>query len=277
MKASATEYVRPASLDEAAALLAQGKGEVQLLAGGQSLVAMMNLRLAAPDLLIDIARLPELAAIDEDADSVTFGACVTHAAVEDCRMPDPSRGLLPRVAATLAYRAVRTRGTLGGGLALADPAGEWPCVFAALDAEAILRNRAGRRRLPCAGFVTGIYQTARADDEIVAAIRVPKLSANARWGYVKLARKRGAFATALAAVVADPERGRSRAVLGAANGPPLLLEQVSALLGAGSRDADAYRRAVAADLAGAADQHFDAFETRLHTAAALRAIGQVLV
>jgi carbon-monoxide dehydrogenase medium subunit len=275
MKAPAVAYVRPHSLGEAVALLAQ-HGEAQLLAGGQSLVAMLNLRLAAPDLLIDIARLPELAAIGEDADCVTLGACVTHAAVEDRGVPDPSRGLMPRVAATLAYRAVRTRGTLGGGLAFADPAGEWPCVFAALGAEAVLRGRAGRRSLPCAGFVTGLYETARAADEIVEAVRVPKLSANARWGYVKLARKTGAFASALAAAVADPARGHCRVVLGAANGPPLLLERTSALLGEAGRDIDACRQAVAADLAQAGDRHFDAFETSLHTTAAMRALRQVL-
>jgi carbon-monoxide dehydrogenase medium subunit len=274
MKAPAFDYVRPQSLDEAVERLGEG-GEAQLLAGGQSLLAMMNLRLAAPDRLIDISRLPELAAVGEDADAVTLGACVTHAMVEDRRIPDPSRGLLPRVAASLAYRAVRTRGTIGGSLALADPAGEWPCVFAALGAEAILRGRAGRRIVPCAGFVTGIYETARAADEIIEAIRVPKLSAEARWGYVKLARKSGAFAAALAIIVADPEPRRYRAVVGAANGPPLLLERAAALIGEGCRDETLYRRAVAEDLAGAADRHFDAFETKLHAATALRAVRQV--
>jgi carbon-monoxide dehydrogenase medium subunit len=276
MKAPAFTYVRPQSLDAAVAMLGQGAGEVQLLAGGQSLLALMNLRLAAPDLLIDISRLPELAATGEDAEAVTLGACVTHALVEDGRIPDPSRGLLPRVAAGLAYRAVRTRGTLGGSLALADPAGEWPCVFAALGAEVILRSRAGRRSLPCAGFVTGIYETARAADEIIEAVRVPKLSAAARWGYVKLARKTGAFASALAVAVADPGRGHYRLALGAAGGPPLFLAQTAALIGEDCRDRDAYRQAVAADLAAAADRQFEEFEMQLHTAAALRAIRQVL-
>jgi carbon-monoxide dehydrogenase medium subunit len=276
MKAPAVEYVRPASLEEAVGILALRSGEAQLLAGGQSLLAMMNLRLAAPDLLIDISRLPELAAVGEDADAVTLGAGVTHAMIEDRRLPDPSQGLLPRAAETLAYRAVRTRGTVGGSLALADPAGEWPCVFAALSAEAVLRGPGGRRALPCTGFVTGIYETRRAADEIIAAIRVPKLAASARWGYVKLARKTGAFAMALAVVVADREQGHCRAVLGAMGGPPLVLEETSSLLGAGGRDMEPYRRTVAADLAAASGRHFDAYEARLHAAAALRAIGQVL-
>ena len=145
MKPAAFDYVRPASLADAIALLAQGDRDAQLMAGGQSLVAMMNLRVAAPDLVIDIGRLDELKAVSDAPDHVSFGACITHAAIEDGRVPDPSRGLMPRVAASLAYRAVRTRGTLGGSLALADPAADWPTVMAALDAELILRGPRGER------------------------------------------------------------------------------------------------------------------------------------
>jgi aerobic carbon-monoxide dehydrogenase medium subunit len=107
MKPAAFDYVRPAGLAEAIALLAQRDRDAQLMAGGQSLVAMMNLRVAAPDLVIDIGRLDELTAVSETPDHVSFGACVTHAAIEDGRVPDPSRGPMPRVAASLAYRAVR--------------------------------------------------------------------------------------------------------------------------------------------------------------------------
>jgi len=120
MKAPAFDYVRPQSLGEAIDLLAAGGGEARVIAGGQSLLALMNLRLASPALLIDIARLPELAAVAEDGAAVTLGAGVTHAMIEDGQVPDPSRGLMPRVAAHLGYRAIRTRGTIGGSLALAD-------------------------------------------------------------------------------------------------------------------------------------------------------------
>src|SRR5437870_5949677 len=156
MKAAAVDYVRPRSLAEAVDLLAEHRGEAWVLAGGQSLVAMMNLRVASPGLLIDISRLPELSSATDATDGVTFGACVTHAAIEDGRVPDPSRGLMPRVAASLAYRAIRTRGTIGGSLALADPAAEWPVVLTALDAELALLGPSGRRSLTCAGFATGI-------------------------------------------------------------------------------------------------------------------------
>src|SRR4051812_12686434 len=107
MKAGAFDYVRPGSIAEAIELRAK-HGDAQLMAGGQSLVAMMNLRVAMPDLVIDIGRLAELRAVYESADEVSLGACVTHAAIEDAQVPDPSRGLMPKVASGLAYRAIRT-------------------------------------------------------------------------------------------------------------------------------------------------------------------------
>ena len=277
MKAPAVDYVRPRSLTQAVGLLAHASVEARVIAGGQSLMAMMNLRLATPGLLIDIARLPELMAVTDDADAVTFGACVTHAAIEDDRFPDPSRGLMPRVATTLAYRAIRTRGTIGGSLALADPAAEWPAVLAALDAELTLLGPSGRRSLKCADFTTGIFETRLAADEIIESVRVAKLSANARWGYLKLSRKSGEFATALAVVVADPGRGCSRVVIGAANGAPLVLKDTGELVAAGRRDGEGLRSAVTADLERATDRHFDDFQRNLHTVAATRAVQQVLM
>jgi aerobic carbon-monoxide dehydrogenase medium subunit len=274
MKAPAVDYVRPRSLAEAVDLLARSGGEGQVLAGGQSLVAMMNLRLASPGLLIDIARLPELTAVSDDGNSVALGACVTHAAIEDGRAPDPSRGLMPRVAATLAYRAIRTRGTIGGSLALSDPAAEWPAVLATLDAEVTVRGPNGQRSLKCAGFTTGIFETHLASEEIIENVRIPKLSADARWGYLKLCRKAGEFANALAVAIADPARGRGRVVLGAANGAPLVLDQTSQLISNGGRDD--LRNAVVADLDRASDRHFDEFQRNLHTVAAMRAVQQVL-
>src|SRR5438309_4751065 len=114
MKPAAVDYARPRSLSEALELLARPNIEARVIAGGQSLVAMMNLRVASPDLLVDIARLPELGAATEEESTVFCGACVTHAAIEDRRVADPSRGLMPHVAERLAYRAIRNRGTLGG-------------------------------------------------------------------------------------------------------------------------------------------------------------------
>jgi carbon-monoxide dehydrogenase medium subunit len=274
MKAPAVDYVRPRSLAEAVDLLAKHRGEARVIAGGQSLVAMMNLRVASPGLLIDISRLPELSSVSDDGEAVTVGACVTHAAIEDGRVADPSRGLMPRGAATLAYRAIRNRGTIGGSLALSDPAAEWPAVLTALDAEVMVCGPGGRQPIKCAEFATGVFETVLAADEIIESVRIPKLSADARWGYLKLCRKSGEFAGALAVAVADHTRGHCRVVLGAANGAPLVLDETSRLVSSGGRDE--LRNAVAADLDRAADRHFDEFQHNLHTVAAMRAVRQVL-
>jgi carbon-monoxide dehydrogenase medium subunit len=274
MKPAAVDYVRARSLAEALDLLARPNLDARVMAGGQSLVAMMNLRVASPDLLVDIARLTELGASSEDDSTVSYGACVTHAAIEDRRVPDPSRGLMPRVAERLAYLAIRNRGTLGGSLALADPAAEWPSVLAALDATAVVAGPSGTRPVMCKEFVTGIYQTRLADGEILTSIRVPKLSAEARWGYVKLARKSGEFAVSLAVAVRDPARGYARVVLGAADGAPLVLADATRLCAGSSFDKTAAREAIAADLARAADRQFDDFRHNLHAVAALRAVTQ---
>jgi aerobic carbon-monoxide dehydrogenase medium subunit len=274
MKAPAVDYVRPRSLVEAVNLLAEHRGETRVIAGGQSLVAMMNLRLASPGLLIDISRLIELCAVSEEADAVILGACVTHAAIEDDQVTDPSRGLMPKVAAGLAYRAIRTRGTIGGSLALSDPAAEWPAVLTALDAEVLVCGPDGRRSIKCTEFTTGVFETTLGPDEIIENVRIPRLSADARWGYLKLCRKSGEFASALAVVIADHRRGYSRLVLGAASGAPLVLDQTSRLVSEGGRGD--ISGAVAADFDRAADRHFDEFQRNLHGVAAMRAVQQVL-
>jgi carbon-monoxide dehydrogenase medium subunit len=276
MKAAAVDYVRPRSLTEAIDRLAAAPDEARVIAGGQSLLAMMNLRLASPALLIDIVRLPELLAVTDDADAVTLGACVTHAAIEDGRIPDPSRGLMPRVASTLSYRAIRNRGTIGGSLALAGPAADWPAVLAALDADVTVLGPNDRRTLKCAELATGPYETQLAQEEIIESLRIPKLPPEARWGYLKLCRPSASFADALAVAIVDPGRGLARVVIGAANGAPLPLEDTAQFVAAGHRDLDALRGAVAADLDRASDRHFDEFERGLHTVAAMRAVQQVL-
>jgi carbon-monoxide dehydrogenase medium subunit len=274
MKAGAFDYVRPQTLAEAIKLRGGGR-DTQLMAGGQSLVAMMNLRVAQPELVIDIGRLSELRTVSETGTDVSLGACVTHAAIEDGRILDPSRGLMPRVASGLAYRAIRTRGTIGGSLALADPAAEWPTVLAALDGGVALRGPGGARTVPCRDFVVGTYETKLAPDEIVESIRVPKLSGAARWGYLKFCRKSGEFASSLVAVVRDPQRNYARAVLGAANGAPLLLRRTSELL-AGAARRDALEAAIGADLDAAKERRFDDFQRSLHAVIAQRAAQQAL-
>ena len=270
MKAADFDYVRPASVAAAVAALADETGHPQILAGGQSLLAMMNLRVAAPDLLIDITRLDGFRTATETNDAVTFGAGVTHAAIEDGRVPDPSRGLMPSVAANIAYRAVRNRGTLGGSLALADPAADWPTVMAALDATLLLSGAGGERSVAAASFVTGIYETLREPDEVITRIVVPKLSASARFGYRKFARKSGEFAHSIGLVLRDEDRDVAQVWLGAASGPPLRLAGASDALRAGVGGVAAFEDAVATDLAES-DRDFDGYSAGLHLATLSRA------
>jgi carbon-monoxide dehydrogenase medium subunit len=220
MKAAPFDHVRPANLADA--ISAAGETGARILAGGQSLGPVLNLRLAQPRLLVQVNHLPELAGVAADADAVTIGACVTHAAIADGLVPDLGHLLLPRVAETIAYRAVRNRGTIGGSLCHADPAADWVTVLMALDASVLLQGPGGQRSLRVNDFIQGAFRTALLPGEIVQAIRVPRLPNDARWGCEKACRKPGDFAHAMAAVLLGPSR--RRAVIGALGGKPLCLE-----------------------------------------------------
>ena len=221
MKAASFEHARPANLADAIALLA-GETGARVLAGGQSLGPMLNLRLAQPRLLVQVNRLPELSGVTADADAVTIGAGVTHAAIADGLVPDIGGDVLARVAENIAYRAVRNRGTIGGSLCHADPAADWVTVLMALDATVLLQGPDEARSVRVCDFVAGAFRTALLPGEIMLAIRVPRLPADARWGYEKACRKPGDFAHAMAAVLLCGDR--RRAVIGALGGRPLLLE-----------------------------------------------------
>ncbi len=221
MKAAAFEHARPTTLAEAVDLLAGAAG-ARALAGGQSLGPMLNLRLAQPRLLVQVNRLPELCGVDTDVDAVTIGSCVTHSAIADGLTPDIGAGVLARVAASIAYRAVRNRGTIGGSLCHADPAADWVTVLIALDASVLLQGPDGARRLHAADFNQGAFRTALQAGELLRDIRIPRLSGDARWAYEKACRKPGDFAHAMAAVLL---RGDTRrVVIGALGGRPLLLQ-----------------------------------------------------
>ncbi|HXW25980.1 MAG TPA: FAD binding domain-containing protein [Xanthobacteraceae bacterium] len=223
MKPAPFELARPLSLPEAAATLALRGGDARLIAGGQSLGPMLNLRLVRPAILVAIAHLTELGTVAESADAVTIGAGVTHAAIADGRTPDIG-GILARIAQGIAYRAVRNLGTIGGSLCHADPAADWLTTLTALDASVLTWSEAGGRSIPLAQFATGAFRTALKPAEIVQAVRIPRPSPQAHWGYYKACRKPGEFAHAMAAVLIDPGRNLRRAVIGAIGGPPVVLE-----------------------------------------------------
>jgi carbon-monoxide dehydrogenase medium subunit len=269
MKSSPFEYVRPKTVAEASTLLAQDGVTTAAIAGGQSLIPMLSLRAAQADLLIDIGRLDELKDVNETPQAIQIGALTTHAAIEDGKVPDLFNGLMRRVAGTISYRAVRNHGTIGGSVALADPAADWPGCLIALGAMVRIAGRNGTRQQPVADFVTGLYETTLASGEIVSGFDVPRPAAPLRWGFVKVARKSGAFANSIAIVVAEG-KGVVTAVLSAAGPRPIVLADTARALGNDAASEDALRAAIAADLKAHLPDA-DAYEQRLHTSTVLRA------
>ncbi len=215
MKPAACEHATATDAASAQALLARPGAKP--LAGGQSLGPMMNLRLVRPALLVDVKPIPGLRGFTEHADHLRLGAATTHAEIEDGLVPDVTNGLMRHVAQGIAYRAVRNRGTLGGSLAHADPAADWPSVMAALGATIIV---SGERRIPAEGFMLAPFTTALKPCEIIIAVEIPRLPAAARWGYCKINRKIGEFAKALGIAIETPRR----ILAGAVEGPPAVLE-----------------------------------------------------
>jgi carbon-monoxide dehydrogenase medium subunit len=271
VKPVAFAYERPADIATAIALAGRDGVAAKFIAGGQSLGPMLNLRLAQPDLLVDLTAIDELRAVDESADALLLGACITHADIEDGRVPDIARGALSGVARDIAYRAVRNRGTIGGSLAHADPAADWITCLAALGASVVIEGASGRRVLSIEDFVVGVFETALAANEVVAAVSIPRVSRLARWGYYRICRKAGDFAHAIGAVLYDPDRALCRAVMGATETRPIVLTDASALFG-GTADLvasfDAQIAARALDAAGLRDP----IDQQLHVVALRRAV-----
>ncbi len=244
MKSAPFSYERPTALDEALALMAMPDVSTKIMAGGQSLGPMLNLRLAAPDIIVDITALSDLKRADTDNGDLVLGACVTHADIEDGRVPDVTRGAMQRVASAIAYRAVRNRGTVGGSLSHADPSADWVSALAALGAVLTLRSAAATRNVAMADFVLGALETSLRPAEMIESIRVPAMAASARWGYVKSCRKPGEFAHAIGAVLIDREAATARVVIGAIEAAPIVIADARELFGG--------------RIAGNFAQHFDA-------------------
>lgn len=226
MKPAAFSYVRPRSWSEALRLVANG---ARPGAGTQSLGPLLNLRLAQPETVADLRHLPGYAGVGRADGVVRIGAGTTHAAIEDGAVPGRVGEIMAGVARRIAYRPVRNRGTIGGSLAHADPAADWVAVLPALGGAAIALGPGGDRRIPLVRFVTGLFETALAPDELLCTVEVPDLPDGTRWGHWKFCRKVGEFSKATAAVLAVPG-ARPRAVLAALDCPPLVVEDASALL-----------------------------------------------
>lgn len=196
MKPAPFAYEVPRSIGDALALLAESGGDAQILAGGQSLVPMLALRMAAPAMLIDINRIEGLRRIEENDDALVLGACVRHADLLRYTAGKPEWSLIADCLHEVAHPGVRNRGTVCGSLALADPAAEAPAYALALDAEIHLVSLRGERRVAAEDFFQGIYETAREPDEMVVAVSFPRPAAAWRFGFEEIARRRGDYALA---------------------------------------------------------------------------------
>jgi carbon-monoxide dehydrogenase medium subunit len=270
MKPAAFDYKRARTLPEAAEFLTAGNGDAKILAGGQSLAPMLNLRLARPQILIDIKRAEGLRELTGDDNIMSIGSGWTHAEIEDGAFEDSTRGLMPYVARGIAYRAVRNRGTIGGSLSHADPAADWISTMAALGAILVSQGADGRkRRLSADTFLEGAFQTRLDANEVLIAIEVPRLSDRARWGYYKICRKSGEFANAVGAAILDPRNGLSRVLAGATDGPPVLLPETARVLA--EEGAAAASDHVDNEIGSVLSGH-DAIARQLHATAVRRAL-----
>ncbi|MGE0878773.1 MAG: xanthine dehydrogenase family protein subunit M [Acidimicrobiia bacterium] len=209
MKPPAFEYLSPTSIDEAAAALAEAGEDAKVMAGGQSLIPLLSLRLARPAVVIDLSGVRELAGISPNGSGVKVGAMTRHRTVEKSSDIATLVPLLAQAMPLIGHAAIRSRGTIGGSLAHADPAAELPSVAAALDAKFTMTSKArGERTVSAADFFQGFFTTAIQPDEILTAITFPKAAANTGYCIEEVARRHGDFAMVGAAVVLGIDGGK---------------------------------------------------------------------
>ncbi len=259
------EYVRPSSISDAISALAEGGDDAKVIAGGQSLLPLLRLRLAYPDILVDVGGLDELRGVADNGDHLLIGARTTHYQVVHDPLIAEHCGLLAQAASTVADPAVRHRGTLGGSIAHADPAGDLPAVILALNATIVAAGPGGQREIAASDFFVDYLTTALDPGEVLTGIRVPKLGSDWGYRYEKFHRTAQAWATVgVAALVrrSNGEVAEARVGLTNMGSVPLRAAAVEAAL-AGARASSESLRAAAqsaaegtqppADLHGAPD------------------------
>ena len=208
MKPPRFDYVRAASVEEAIEVLAEHGDDARVLAGGQSLVAMLNMRLVAPEVIVDISRVPELAAITHTGDAIEIGAAVTQAATERFDALAATLPLVARALPFVGHYQTRARGTVCGSIAHADPSSELPLCLAALDGEVVLRSARGTRIIAAAGFQQDVLTTACEPDEMIVAARFPLHAPGEGCAFTEFGIRHGDFAIVAVAALANAERLR---------------------------------------------------------------------
>ena len=215
---AAFEYERAESVDQAIQLLAENGDDAKLLAGGHSLLPLMKLRLARPSVIVDIDRLSDLEYIRESRDRIEIGALTRMCDVAGSSLLRERCGLLAEAAGQVGDPQVRHRATLGGSVAHGDPASDTPTALLALDAEFVAKGPGGERTIPASSFFTNLFETALSPDEVLTAIRVPKLSASTGWSYQKFHRRAIDWAIVGVAAIAERDDGHvKRAAVGLTN------------------------------------------------------------
>jgi aerobic carbon-monoxide dehydrogenase medium subunit len=216
VKPAKFEYHAPTTLDEAIALLVRYDGEAKLLAGGQSLVPLLNFRLARPAALIDLNRIGSLAYIREDGGLVRFGAMTRQRAIEFSPVVARRLPLLREATRWVGHLPIRSRGTIGGSIAHADPSAEYPAVLTALAGEVVVRGPKGERTLAPAALFETYLTTTLAPDEILTEVRLPAMAEGAGWAFEEFARRHGDFAIVGVAAAVWQSQGRVTARLATA-------------------------------------------------------------
>lgn len=247
MKPAAFKYHQARTVEEAVMLLAEfAPQEAKILAGGQSLVPSMAFRLAKPAHLIDINGIAELGKVTIEGATVRIGACVRHAYFDNAEIAGPTGALLRKIVRHIAHYPIRTRGTLCGSVANADPASEWCALLAALDGVIIAHSARGRRRIEAADFFDGLMTTTLQDDEMITEVELPLLPEGTRIGFAEFSQRTGDFAIAMVIVALGFNNGRFgdvRCGLGGAEATPRRISQVEAALNGVRPSREIYERA----------------------------------
>ena len=233
MKPAPFGYARAATLDDVFTLLAKHGDDAKILAGGQSLMATLNMRLSAPEVLIDINRIDGLAGIDDTGDVIRIGAMTRHIDIEKSALVATHAPLIAAAMEHIAHPAIRNRGTFGGSIAFADPAAELPACAVALEATMHVAGKDGLRDIAAEDFFKGLYETALGDGEILTAVSVPKIANDWKSGFMELARRHGDYAIIglCAHVQLDgPTFGEARLVFFNAGDRPVTAPQSAALM-----------------------------------------------
>ena len=279
MKPTDFEYHAPRTVDELLALLAAHGEDGKILAGGQSLVPVMNFRLARPARLFDLNGIAELDFLRTEGNTLRIGALTRHAAFHRPVVPGPTGTLLSAVAKHIAHYPIRMRGTFAGSIAHADPASEWCVVACLLDAEIVARSRRGERKLPVKSYFQGTFATALRTDELITEVRLPILDSAWRTGFNEFSRRAGDFAIAMTAVAlrtAGKKIAEARIAIGGVEDRPTRCVQAETVLVQGGSAAEA-AKAVSAVVKPMEDIHADAaYRKDLVRAMTERAIAQAL-